>query len=131
MLNNFVLFLVILFLQSLADRSNIYECKDHSGKLLIMIHHSMNIYAFFGSLLFGFHSVHICILIGALFIHILFGRCPLTTLNNEICLFDKNQPLQTFLNNVIQTSNMTIIKQCYYILLILVIMYDITKVTFS
>lgn len=120
-----------MFLQSFSDRSNIYECKDHRGKLLIMIHHSMNIYAFFGSLLFGFHGVHICILIGALLIHILFGRCPLTTLNNEICLFDKNQPLRTFLNNVIQTSNVTIIKRCYYILLILVIMYDITKVTFS
>ena len=128
---NSLVYCIIVCLQCIFDHT-INSCKCKVGKLLIIVHHIFQLYAFFGSLLFGWHELHVVLIVCALLVHMKYGSCPLTVVHNEYCGFDKNEPLYTILNKLAPSQNQNNkvgLVRTYYLWLSLVIMYDLMQIT--
>lgn len=123
------IFLVIFLIQVKFDYI-LFKCKNILGKILILLHHLLNIYLLLGSILFENHLIHLFIILIGLIGHKLIGKCPLTIYTNKLC-FDKKEkhrPFITILNhilNILNIHNEENIKKTYYSLMILIIIYDL------
>ena len=128
---NYLVYCIIVCLQCIFDHT-INSCKCKVGKLLIIVHHIFQLYAFFGSLLFGWHELHVVLIVCALLVHMKYGSCPLTVVHNEYCGFDKNEPLYTILNKLAPSQNQNNkagLVRTYYLWLSLVIVFDLMQIT--
>ena len=123
------LFILIVFLQLISD-PYLHKCKDKNGVLLISIHHMIQWYFFIGSIVFGYHKIHLIIVILAFVIHKSYGMCPITIVHNKLCKFDNKTYLYTFINRFIETFNIHKFKavQIYYFMLLCVFIYDILHI---
>lgn len=119
----FLIFFVSVCLQIGLD-NNINKCKNSKGRLLLAIHHIMQIYSLFGSVVFGYHKLHIISLLIALVVHYVNGKCFITTLHDKLCHFN-NSRLETFLNHILRVLKIEYKPIIYYGMLVLVLIYDI------
>lgn len=121
-----LIFLIIFLLQVNYDYI-LHKCKNRLGKILILVHHIINLYLILGSILFENHLIHLIVLIIGLFTHKILGKCILTIYTNKLCLDkkDKHKPLITLLNHIIGVYDQDSIKNLYYSILILIIIYDL------
>lgn len=95
------------------------------------MHHIFQLYAFFGSLLFGWYEIHVVLIVCVLLVHMKYESCPLTVVHNEYCEFDKHQPLYTILNKLAPSQNQKNkagLVRTYYLWLSLVIVYDLMQI---
>ena len=117
--------IVIYLLQVIMDHT-IRDCKSIAGVVLILCHHALQLFFFFGSLVYGKHEYHLVVVIVSLLIHIQQKICPITIVHNKLCKFDGNIRLVTLLNRIIpnypDNGKQTVI--VYYFILISVIVYD-------
>jgi len=128
---NSLVYCIIVCLQCIFDHT-INSCECRFGKLLIIVHHTFQLYAFFGSLLFGWHALHVVLIVCALLVHMKYGSCPLTVIHNEYCGFDQHQPLYTILNKLAPSQNQKDkagLVRTYYLWLSFVIVYDLLHIT--
>lgn len=120
-----VLLLLIIF-QLISDISNINECVSVSGKILLILHHILQVYILYGGYFFN-SRVHITVLVLSFAVHYLHHKiCPITVVNNHICGFPKNQQLHTMLNVI--EPNRTHVICVYYFLLTIAFLYDLFKI---
>lgn len=124
-MRNLLLFVLIVFVQVLMDPSYC-ACETQNGKLLLIVHHMINIGLFVGSFLFGYHTQHLIFLGFAIGLHILLGGCFLTKINNRLCNLQTNDHiLITFTNHIMDFIGSNAHRQVYYILAFLAAMYDV------
>ena len=119
----FVIYIFLIFLQVYFDQF-VYKCKTYKGKILIIIHHILQIYSIFGSLIFKQYYLHTFSLLFAFISHLILKKCFVTQIQNKWCEFDDNVKLETFLNHVIKILNIDYTNNIYYTLLICVILYN-------
>lgn len=121
-----LIFIVVFFIQVKYDY-NLYSCKSLVAKLIILFHHLISIYLFLGSILFDNHLIHLIFILIGLITHKFFGKCGLTTYTNKLCFNKdgKNKPFITILNHLSNRYEQKNIKEIYYPLLILIIIYDL------
>jgi len=117
-------FIILCCIQIYLDDS-IIQCNNNYAKLLIIIHHVFNIYLVFGSILFKHYWLHLVVVILSLAVHVFYGKCPITEYSNYLSNQDKNVPMVTFLNHLLQIYNSKSIKKYYYTLIFLIILYDL------
>jgi hypothetical protein len=118
-------FIVILLLQILLNRSNISTCVSAYGKLVVVLHHAVQLYIIFGSLLFGLHKFHLLVIVIAFVVHKAYGMCPITIYHNKKCKYKNTEsPLKTFLNDLSPFLNISPITLYYFVLGLLSI-YDV------
>ena len=79
----------------------------------------------FGSILFKHYWLHLLIVIISLTVHVFYGKCPITEYSNYLSNQDKNVPMVTFLNHLLQIYNSKSIKKYYYTLIFMIILYDL------
>ena len=118
-----LIFFVLVCLQIGLD-NNMKKCKNIKGRLLLAIHHFLQIYSLFGSVVFGYHKLHIISLLIALLVHYVSGRCFITNLHDKLCDL-KESRLETFLNHILRVLKIKYNPFIYYGLLIAVLIYDI------
>ena len=114
-----IIFLLLVVIQIISD-NNIQKCDNKLGKSLIILHHFTSIYIYFGSIILGYHLLHIIFLIIAFLSFIIYYQCPLTVWHNELCNNDKL--FNTYINIIFGNENA---KNIHIILIILFIIYDI------
>ena len=117
-------FIILCCIQIYLDDS-IIQCNNNYAKLLIIIHHIFNIYLVFGSILFKHYWLHLLIVILSLAFHVFYCKCPITEYSNYLSNQDKNVPIVTFLNHLLQIYNSKSIKKYYYTLIFMIILYDL------
>ena len=117
-------FIILCSIQIYLDDS-IIQCNHNYAKLLIIIHHIFNIYIVFGSILFKHYWLHLLIVIISLTFHVFYGKCSITEYSNYLSNQDKNVPMVTFLNHLLQIYNSKSIKKYYYTLIFMIILYDL------
>ena len=117
-------FIILCCIQIYLDDS-IIQCNNNYAKLLIIIHHVFNIYLVFGSILFKHYWLHLVVVILSLAVHVFYGKCPITEYSNYLSNQDKNVPMVTFLNHLLQIYNSKSIKKYYYTLIFMIILYDL------
>lgn len=125
--NKIIIFMLLLSFQVYFDQF-MYKCKSFKGRLLITFHHIIQIYSVFGSLIFEQYYLHTFCLLFAFISHILLKKCFLTRIQNELCEFDDNVKLETFLNHVLNILNIEYTNNIYYVLLICVIFYNLYNI---
>lgn len=118
-----LIFFFLVCLQIGLD-NNMKKCKNIKGRLLLAIHHILQIYSLFGSVVFGYHKLHIISLLVALLVHYVSGRCFITNLHDKLCQV-KESRLDTFLNHILRVLRIEYNPFIYYGLLIAVLIYDI------
>ena len=122
----YLFFVSIVIIQFIVDHT-VEKCKSNVGKILIFLHHALQLNFFFGSIVFGYHRYHLILLVGAILVHKSFKRCPITKVHNTMCGFNENEPLVALINKLVpnypNNLNETII--VYYTLLITVFIYDV------
>lgn len=121
----YVSYLMTLLLQIMIDPT-LVKCKSTIGVILIILHHALQLFFFFGSLVFGYHEYHLVIVFVSLLVHIKQKRCPITIVHNKLCGFETNNPLITIINRIVPNypDNGKETVYLYYLLLICVIVYD-------
>jgi hypothetical protein len=129
MITKVVFFICIITLQIYKDPT-IQDCKSKSGTALIIFHHALQLFFIFGSFVFGYHKIHLIILILAFITHITYKMCPLTIIHNKLCEFDKNNPLITFINHAVRNSpnSRKHAVYTYYFILFIIMTYDIVSI---
>ena len=116
-----LLFLILVVIQILMD-NKINKCKNIYGKYLLIFHHFISIYNYFGSILLGHHLLHLIIVICAGLVFLIDNKCPITKWHNELCNFDEIFLFNTYVNIIFGNKYAKII---HIILIILVILYDL------
>jgi hypothetical protein len=127
MFNSVCLFLLLVAGQLILDTSQFPKCFCGLGKLLIVLHHALAIYIFFGSLLFGHHKFHLIFIAVALCLNVLFHVCPISIWHNYLCDFPRKTPLPTYLNHVgsiFQLQKHTL-RKLYISFICMVMFYDL------
>jgi len=80
-----VILLVLAVIQYIIDRVKYTNCKNVGGEFLLIFHHIVSVYGYFGWLLFNpiYHLI-LCVLA---LIHWKLNndRCELTIINNRFC----------------------------------------------
>ena len=117
-----LIFIIILIIEILLDKSLYNKCKNIKGKLLLIIHHMIGIYIWIGSLLFGNHLIHFIFVLVAIILFIINNGCFLTDWTNEICEFDKNMLFKSWINIIFGNKNA---KSIYIFLINIIILYDL------
>ena len=123
--NAIILFILFLIVQSYLDYE-MHNCEDNVGKLTILLHHLFSSYLILGSVLFSNHLLHICVVIISFIVHKIYKNCPLTMYSNSLCYNDihKKAPFITVLNHITGIYDASI-NPIYYLLLCIVILYDL------
>lgn len=122
---NIILFLIIFIIQVNYDYI-LHKCQNSYGKNFIVIHHFINIYMILGSVLFGNYILHLIVIIIGLISHKIYGKCFITKYTNEICFKeDNNYPLITLTNHLTGIYEQSKVNNSYYIVLLLIIIYDL------
>ena len=121
-----LIFFILVCLQIGLD-NNMKKCKNIKGRLLLALHHILQIYSLFGSVVFGYHKLHIISLLIAIVVHYVNGKCFITVLHDKLCHF-KDSRLETFLNHILRVLKIEYKSFIYYGLLILVLIYDISRI---
>ena len=126
---NIYIFIFLSTLQIYFDK-NIHACQTYKGITVSIIHHFLQIYSIFGSFIFGYHQLHLIALIIALLFHVLSGKCFISEIQNNLCKFDKNIKLETFLNHLLRVLNIEFKNFIYYLLLLFIIIYDVVYIMY-
>jgi len=126
---NGLLLLVSLWVSQYLLDPFVYTCVNDVGRICIALHHLINVLLLFGSLLFGWHSIHLLMCILSLIVHVYFGICPITTFTNNMC--KTNHRLYTCVNHVGDYLQITDINTMYHIILTAVIVYDLCNIDIS
>jgi len=124
MKHQFTVFIFLVLLQIYLDN---YKCDNPRGRLLLWAHHIFSVYLIFGAFIFNNYRVHLAVIISSLFVHIVYVRCPVTTINNKLCKQPMKKPMITFLNHALKPFSPTIgtMNTVYHSLLAFIILYDI------
>jgi len=121
---NICWFVILTLVQTMFD-STYCRCVSTLGRVLLVIHHAINIGFIIGSVLFGNHLLHMIILLGSLFLHITLRGCFLTKINNSLCKTEGTL-FTTFGNHIMRTLNLShLIYPTYYVIAMLVVIYDL------
>lgn len=117
----------MVFLQLMMKRKHFSTCKSTYGRLLVVLHHILQIYILWGSLLFGFYKFHLFFITIAFFVHKTYGICPITLYHNKKCKYkNPKAPLNTIINETIRLLDLNVSPiDCYYTILGIVVLYNI------
>lgn len=121
------MFFVGIILIQLAMDHTVEKCESNLGKLLIFLHHALQLFFFFGSMVFGYHKYHLILLVGAISVHKVYKRCPLTKIHNTMCGFHETDPLIALINKIVPNypNNLNETTIVYYTLIISVFIYNV------
>ena len=90
-----IIFLVAGFLSYLLERQTKSLCKDtFLTHIISLLHNYGSIYLIFGSLLFGHHLLHLCVLFFTVSLWYVLedGMCPVTSYYNNLCKISPTRP---------------------------------------
>ena len=116
-----LLLLLLVAIQILMD-NKINKCKNIYGKYLLIFHHFISIYNYFGSILLGHHLIHLIIIICAGIVFLIDNKCPITKWHNELCNFDEIFLFNTYVNIIFGNKYAN---KIHVTLILLVILYDL------
>ena len=126
-----IIFYILLISVQVYFDPFVYKCTRVKGKLLIIFHHIIQIYSIFGSLIFENYYLHTFCLLLAFICHILLKKCFVTKLQNDLCDFNNNARLETFLNHILRFLNIEYTNTIYYVLLLCVIFFNTYNIKYQ
>ena len=101
-------------------------CNSYNGEVLLLLHHFLGVYLYFGAFLFNnvYHLITILIVL----IHWIINKhCEITTITNKLCGYKQGKKFQDFF----QKLNMyKIHKHIHYIYITFLIVYDLCKINY-
>ena len=126
MYNRFLIYLILILISIyLHNRTKSEEVKKKYTRKIILIeifHHFISNYATFGSILFGYHKIHLTVLliIGALWVTSNDYTCPITIYCNERTGQKDVKDFKDLKYHLSELFNLNL-----FIILVLLICYDL------
>ena len=119
-----IIYLILVIIETILDKQ-FRNCKNNYGKLLLIFHHFISIYLYFGSFIFGYHLIHLLFIILVGLLYKIYKKCPITIIQNNLCNFENNTLFQSYLNHIhMYLKNMNIM-HIHLIMLIIISIYDL------
>mgnify|MGYP001248958086 CR=1 FL=1 len=117
-------FIYLCLVQYFIDRMTTTHCHTIKGELLLLFHHIVSVYLYFGSFFFDPMN-HLLFSLGVLNHWLFYKRCILTVYTNKYCGLDEETPFNDFFR-IFKLSFPNFFHHWY--LLVLIIIYDICLV---
>ena len=123
-INNFYIFIILFLCQYLFDRLT-NNCESIKGEIYLFIHHIISIYVIVGGILFN--PLYHLILLIIILVHWLTNKdvCIISKITNNYCKFKETPKFR----DIFYFADIS--KKTLYVLLIIVILYDLYKIFYK
>jgi hypothetical protein len=126
-----ILFFLVVSFSHLIDCSR-EKCKnlDFNTKFNNLFHHFLSNYSWFGSIIFGYHEIHLIFILMVFTGWKLLGdKCFITLNYNESCGYDKNKGFDDLFSNIYKVLGIdNYIDNGYHTIMKSLILYDILMI---